>query len=226
MIKEQLFQIAKAPAMGKMVGIAFRYFSWAIPVKKLGNHKDVIAFRHPKPSYENHVILSPRRAIRDLLTLAQEPCTRYFVALWNAVTGIRETQSAYRNAYTLVANGGKRQEVQQVHFHLFTDHRMVKETPSQATNGPVIDQDDQICILKHPQPDWEIHYVIRPVAPFEETGACKDKPAYLAGVLRCIDVLDAKASIVEKGYSLVYQYRRQDKEVCPVFHVVAGKKLG
>ena len=143
-----------------------------------------------------------------------------------AVTGIRETQSAYRNAYTLVANGGKRQEVLQVHFHLFTDHRMVKETPSQATNGPVIYQDSQICILKNPQPDWEIHYVVKPAAPFEETETCKDEAAYLAGVLRCIDVLDAEASIVEKGYSLVYQYKRQNKEVCPVFHVVAGKKLG
>jgi len=225
-VKELLFQIAKAPLMGKMVGIAFRYFGWAIPVRKEKSHKDVMAFQHPKPCYENHLILSPKQPVRDLLQLAQERYHPYWIAIWRTVMELQRSQPVYSDGYTLVANGGKRQEVQQVHFHLFTGHRIVKDTPSQATNMPVIYQDDQICILKHPQPDWEIHYVIRPAAPFEKAEACKDEPAYLAGMLRCIDVLNAKASIVEKGYSLFYQYRWQNKEVCPIFHVVAGKKLG
>lgn len=85
MLKQALLHIAKAPFMGKVIGIAFRYFSRAIPVKKLYNSKDIVAFYHPKPSYKNHIVIVPKRAIANLQQLASEEFQEYFVMLLRTV---------------------------------------------------------------------------------------------------------------------------------------------
>ena len=218
MLNQWLFRIAKSPLMGSVVGNAFRYCGWAIPVKKLCGSREVIAFRHPQPSYENHVILSPKRAIRDLRQMSSDGLDGYFIRVWETAMDIRATHPEYRDAFTLVANGGKRQEVQQVHFHLFTHHDMVTEcAPEQDEN--VFCRDEDICIWAHPAPDWDIHFVTRPV----RNGA--NPSVYFKSVLCSIDRLDAEFHIMEKGYSLVCQYRHQDGDpACPVFHIVSGKK--
>ena len=77
MLKKFLFQLAKSPRMGRMVGIAFQYCGWAIPVKKIYSSQDVLAFRHPRPSYENHVIISPRKAVQNLQQLAADGACPY-----------------------------------------------------------------------------------------------------------------------------------------------------
>ncbi|MCX4341509.1 MAG: hypothetical protein OSJ72_17975, partial [Lachnospiraceae bacterium] len=65
MLKKILFRMAKSPFMGSMVGEAFQYCSRLIPVKKIYNGKEVIAFYHPQPSYQNHVIIVPKKAIKN-----------------------------------------------------------------------------------------------------------------------------------------------------------------
>ncbi len=66
MLKKVLFKITKGPFMGSMVGKVFQYCSRLILVKKIYNGKEVIAFYHPQPSYQNHVIIVPKKAIKNL----------------------------------------------------------------------------------------------------------------------------------------------------------------
>lgn len=220
MLQRLLFKLAKAPFMGKMIGTAFRYCSWFIPVKKVYNSKEIIAFYHPRPSYENHIIISPKRAVRDLQQLASEPYDIYCVRLWEAIKEIGKTHPEYNDSFVLVANGGKRQEVGQIHFHMFTNHEVVKEYSAVSSTGSVFYRDSDIYILEHPNPDWEVHFVIHPVS----SSQMEDR--YFRSVLRSIDLLDAEFHIVQRGYSLVYQYDKQKSGVeWPVFHVVSGKKL-
>lgn len=216
MLKRLLFRVAKAPMMGKVVGGAFQYCGWAIPVKKLYSSREVIAFDHPRPSYDNHLILSPKRPIRNLQQMAAEGRDEYLAKIWRAAMEIAAARPEYRDAFTLVANGGRRQEVQQVHFHMFTHHDMVKDCDAREN---VICRDGGICVLEHPAPDWEIHLVLKPARSEERP------PAYFRSVLRSMDRLDAEYHIVERGYSLVWQYRREnDDQQCPVFHLISGKK--
>ena len=219
MLDQWLFRIAKSPLMGRLVGNAFRFCGWAIPVKKVGGGREIIAFRHPQPAYENHVILSPKKAIKDLQQMASDDLDAYFMKVWETAMDIRAAHPEYRDAFTLVANGGKRQEVQQVHFHLFSHHDMVSEyaAPEQPEN--VFYRDEDSCVFAHPAPDWDIHFVTRP------TRSEADPSAYFRSVLHSIDRLDAAFHIVEKGYSLVCQYRHQDSEqACPIFHIISGSK--
>ena len=220
MLKRLLFKLAKVPFAGKLVGTMFQYCSWAVPVKKIYNSKEIIAFYHPRPNYENHLIISPKRAIANLQQMASETFSKYFVKLWEAAKDIGERHPEYNDFCALVANGGKRQEVGQIHFHMFTNHEVVKEYSAVSSTGSVFYRDSDVYILEHPNPDWEVHFVIHPVS----SSQMEDR--YFRSVLRSIDLLDAEFHIVQRGYSLVYQYDKQKSGVeWPVFHVVSGKKL-
>ncbi|MBP3578098.1 MAG: HIT family protein [Lachnospiraceae bacterium] len=138
MLKQALLHIAKVPFMGKVIGITFRYFSRAIPVKKLYNSKDIVAFYHPKPSYKNHIVIVPKRAIANLQQLASEEFQEYFVMLLRTVKKIYATYPEYQDSFVLVANGGRRQEVSQVHFHMFTDYDVVNAKWEIRSEIPVV----------------------------------------------------------------------------------------
>lgn len=226
MLKKLLFKVAKGPFMGKIVGNAFRYCSWAIPVKKVYSSKEIIAFYHPKPSYENHMIISPKRAVKNLQEMASDSLNQYFVKIWESTKDICAMHPEYNDAFVIVANGGKRQEVQQVHFHMFTSHEIVNEYSVQEQAESVFYCDRDICVLKHPNPNWEVHFVIKPILSSQTAGNKEYQYTYFRGVLHSIDLLDAECNIVQRGYSLVCQYNRQksDKE-CPAFHIVSGKKI-
>lgn len=194
MLKQVLFHIAKAPCMGKFIGIAFRYFCWAIPVKKIYNSKDVAAFYHPKPSYNNHIVIVPKRAITNLQQLASDGFQEYLVKLWEAVKKIYAAHPEYQNSFVLVANGGRRQEVSQVHFHMFTNHDVV--------NG-----------------DWEIHTEIPAASSGQITNEYFKNIMQSIDLLDKVFYIVKKGySLVYQ-----YEKKTGDIDV-PTFHIIAGKK--
>ena len=225
-VKKLLFKIAKGPFMGKIVGKAFQHCSWAIPVKKVYNSKEIIAFYHPQPSYENHMILSPKRAVKNLQQMASDSFSKYFVKIWETAKEICVMHPEYNDSFVIVANGGKRQEVQQVHFHMFTNHDIVNEYSAKEETENAFYRDRDICVLEHPNPNWEFHFVIKPVSSSQTAGDEEYKDTYFRSILHSIDLLNAEFNIVQRGYSLVYQSNqtKRDKEY-PTFHIVSGKKL-
>lgn len=210
-MKRLLFRLAKAPWMGTAVGLAFRYCAWAIPVKKVFCSREVLAFAHPKPAYPNHVIISPRRPVQTLLHMAAGHAGD-FIEVWEAAQAIRAERPVYHDGFTLVANGGKRQEVQQVHFHMFTDHIMVDACTGQA--GSMVFRDDDVCVTEHPQSRQACHLMIQP--------AGQPTAAYFKGVLRYLAALDSRCGLVQRGYSLVCQ--QKGDSAYPVFHILAGNR--
>lgn len=227
MFKKLLFKIAKGPFMGKMVGNAFQHCSWAIPVKKVYSSKEIIAFYHPQPSYEKHIIISPKRAIKNLQQMALDSYSKYFVKIWETAKDICVMYPEYNDSFAIVANGGKRQEVQQVHFHMFiTNHEIVNEYFVQEQAESVFYSDRDICVLEHPNPNWEVHFVMKPISSSQMAGNEEYKYTYFRSILRSIDLLNVEFNIVQRGYSLVYQHKncKSDKKY-PIFHVVSGKKL-
>ena len=226
MLKKLLFRIAKGPFIGKIVGNAFQYCSLIIPVKKVYNSKEIIAFYHPRPSYENHIIISPKRAIKNLQQMALDNFKEYFVKIWETAKDICVIHPEYNDSFMLVANGGKRQEVQQVHFHMFTNHEIVNEYSAWEQAEDVFYSDRDICVLEHPIPDWEIHFVIKPISSSQMAESEEYKHTYFRNILHSIDLLNVEFNIMQRGYSLVYQYNKQKNNMeCPIFHIVSGEKL-
>ena len=51
MLRKLLFRLAKHPRSGRLIGLAFQYCPWAIPVQKVYCTREAVAFRHPRPAY-------------------------------------------------------------------------------------------------------------------------------------------------------------------------------
>ena len=194
-LQKLLFKIAKAPFMGKFVGIAFRYFSWAIPVKKVYSSREIIAFYHPKQSYKNHIIILPKKVIANLQQLASDCFCEYFVKIWEAVKEISEMHPEYKDSFVLVVNGGRRQEVSQVHFHMFTEHDVVNS-------------------------EWENHYVIPTISEVQITKAYVRTILHSINSLDAeLNIVQRGYSFVYQFNS------QENDRNCPVFHIISGKKL-
>lgn len=116
-ISKKLFSLAKTPLGDLIVGIAFGKFSNLLPVKRIKETPKVIAFWHPKPFWEKHILIIPKRQIRNITSLRYEDGEHLYEVFKVAGQIVKEL-GWEKEGYSLLVNGGKRQEVNQLHFHL------------------------------------------------------------------------------------------------------------
>lgn len=119
-MKKLLFRIARLKIMGTFVGFIFTYFPFLVPVKKILQNEKAVSFNHPVASYPNHILIIPRKIARNIFYLSDE----YFLEIIEMAIKIREKDS---RDFVLLINGGKRQDVMQAHFHLFTENLVSKK---------------------------------------------------------------------------------------------------
>ncbi|OGC51265.1 hypothetical protein A2982_04125 [candidate division WWE3 bacterium RIFCSPLOWO2_01_FULL_39_13] len=101
-----------------MVGIAFGTpLSKLLPIKRVKETDKVLAFWHPKPFWEKHILLVPKKHIKSLDTLKDED-SEYIKEVYKVARDIVIELGWNETEYTILTNGGTRQEVNQIHFHL------------------------------------------------------------------------------------------------------------
>lgn len=118
-----LFSLVKSPLGDLIVGLAFGKISKSLPVKRVKETDKVIAFWHPKPFWEKHIVIVPKKAIKSLTSISQSDLEYLSEILVVAKEIVKELDW---KEYTLLVNGGTRQEVNQIHFHLQTGGQIVK----------------------------------------------------------------------------------------------------
>lgn len=116
-LSKLLFSLAKSPVGDLIVGTAFGRLSGLLPVTRVKETDKVIAFWHPKPFWKKHILLVPKKAIKSLTGLKEEDYA-YIMEIYRVAKEIVEEFNWVDTGYTILANGGARQEVNQVHFHL------------------------------------------------------------------------------------------------------------
>ena len=72
-----------------------------------------VSFPHPSASYQDHVLIIPRKVARNVFCLSPDD----FIDIINMAAEVRKDDN---RDYVLLINGGSRQDVMQAHFHLFT----------------------------------------------------------------------------------------------------------
>ncbi len=92
--------------------------SFLIPVARLRETSSLIAFHHPSPSYEFHVLIVPKREVASLAQL--DPSDTIFLTDLYATTQSL-VDEFHLQAYRLIVNGGKFQDFPHLHFHLISD---------------------------------------------------------------------------------------------------------
>lgn len=116
-MSKRLFALAKTPVGDLIVGLAFGKFSKLLPVKRIKETENVIAFWHPKPFWEKHILIVPKKAIPKLTSLSQNDYP-FLMEVYKVTEEIVSELGWEKAGYSLITNGGTRQEVNQLHFHL------------------------------------------------------------------------------------------------------------
>jgi len=91
--------------------------SFVIPVKRLRETDTLIAFYHPKPSYDFHVLLVPKKAVASLQELDSKD-SAFLTELYSTVQSLIDEFQL--SAWRLIVNGGEYQDFPQLHFHLIS----------------------------------------------------------------------------------------------------------
>jgi len=107
--------MAKTPLGDYIVGTTFESLSNALPVKRVYENKLIIAFWHPRPFWEKHIVIVPKKKIKNIASIKNDDqalINEVFVSVKDIVQKLGWTE------YTLLVNGGNRQEINQIHFHL------------------------------------------------------------------------------------------------------------
>lgn len=102
----------------RLIGWIFAHMSFLIPVKRLRETPNLLAFHHPSPSYQFHVLIVPKRQVDSLASLDAQD-TAFLTDLYAAVQSL--VDEFHLKAYRLIVNGGEYQDFPHLHFHLISD---------------------------------------------------------------------------------------------------------
>jgi histidine triad (HIT) family protein len=104
-----------------------RPFSWILthgatllPVNRLRETATLVAFYHPQPVYETHILLVPKRPYPNLMALDPDD-TALLQELMQTVQSLVQELGLEQGGYRLITNGGTFQDVPHLHFHLIAD---------------------------------------------------------------------------------------------------------
>lgn len=112
-----LFRLARTPLAGYLVGLAFTYFSFAIPARRLRETATLVAFHHPQPSYPIHILIVAKQPLADI-TAVSETDVAFMQDLFAVTASLVAELGLGSAGYRLISNGGAFQDVKHLHFHL------------------------------------------------------------------------------------------------------------
>jgi diadenosine tetraphosphate (Ap4A) HIT family hydrolase len=216
------FKIALHPTVGSLVGYGFEYVAPLLPVQKLFLTSKTIVFYHPHPAWKTHYLIVPRKKIKNLFWLTEAPRHDYFRdVLLCAAKVIGEKLEP--SSYALIVNGGKRQDVLQVHFHLTGEERYVE--PLENVPKDVLLETPSFTFHQLSQATSNLHFVYVPKIDLPPLSKLtKDDVARINFSLN-LSELERRFGLAQKGFSLVFQEASSFEQKHFVIHLVAGGPL-
>lgn len=152
-LSRNLFTLSRSGFVAPVVRLGFARFSWLLPVRRVLSTSELLAFHHPRPSWETHILIVPKRGIAGLLAIGEREAP-YLSAMLMAAGEI--APSLNRESLSLVLNGGAWQDVGQLHAHLIAgDDDLRFEEPVSIETG----------VRMHPHPARRFHAIITPPSP-------------------------------------------------------------
>jgi hypothetical protein len=86
-----------------VIGWIFAHMSFVLPVKRLRETATLMAFHHPKPAYQFHVLLVPKKAVTSLMEFDPTDTT-FLTDLYSTVQSL--VDEFQLPAWRLIVNGG------------------------------------------------------------------------------------------------------------------------
>lgn len=131
-----LFSLAKS-GLGKfIVSLGFTTpLSKILPVKKVYEDDQVLAFYHPKPFWEIHIVIVPKTGIVSLDTLKPASSALMGHICLVAARLVKEL-NLVNQGYRLLTNGGRYQKVKYMHFHLGAGRQLQTDEDGSNNSTP------------------------------------------------------------------------------------------
>jgi diadenosine tetraphosphate (Ap4A) HIT family hydrolase len=185
--------------MGKVVGFLFTYMSSLIPVRKLINDKQLIGFFHPVPSYDQHILIIPKKIIGSIFDISDE---KLFEDIIKTAIDLSERIKWGNDCIVLCANGGKRQDVKQVHFHLFSTKSMYADEFIKDSHMYEIEiESTHQIIVREYKSKKAIEIVNRTRTESDENYI----HCLVLGIMETINLLNSKFDLNSTGFTLKLQ---------------------
>lgn len=115
-----LLRLARSPVARFFIGWIFAHMSFALPLQRLRETETLVAFHHPKPAYPTHILIVPKKALRSLADIG-ETDSAFLADLFQTAQSLVAELQLESAGYRLIVNGGKYQDVPQLHFHLISE---------------------------------------------------------------------------------------------------------
>lgn len=117
-----MFHLARSRIGRFLVGWIFAHMSFAIPLHHLYETKSLVAFYHPRPVYPVHILIVPKQAVTNLgeLRAGDQFSIVFLTDLLTCTQKLVNELCLAEAGYRLIVNGGKFQDVAQLHFHLIS----------------------------------------------------------------------------------------------------------
>jgi histidine triad (HIT) family protein len=211
-----LFKLARIKIFGFLVGFCFQYLHFLFPLKWLKKSKYALALPHPKPFWQNHAVVVPKKVIPTLLTLTKPNNQTHLKEILRLISELAK-QPPYNKGYGVCVNGGSRQDVYQVHFHLFS-----QTEAKPLTLDKLAYQKDDISLYQPCQPDCEVHLVVKMETKLSLLSGEGQSIENLVEIFKLLPELTGKFNLVELGYSLVLA---ETRDTGLVGYITAGKTL-
>jgi histidine triad (HIT) family protein len=119
-MKALLFNFARLRLFSWVVPLAIPVMNFLIQAEKIYESGTLLAFYHPQPSYPVHILIVPKKAIASLAEIRDED-QEFMRDLFRCIRILVNDLSLNEPGYRLISNGGKFQEIPQLHFHLVSE---------------------------------------------------------------------------------------------------------
>lgn len=217
MVSRLLFRASRSALAGPIVRFGFTYLSPLIPVRRLVTTRELTPFHHPRPSWDTHVLLVPRVGISNILDVRP--------ARVGVIAGIlRQARRIGREVYdgtgpmSLMVNGGRYQDVGQLHFHLIRGAGVaplvsIPDAPRSA---------EAVAGMPHPDPQREFHHLFRLAMP---EGVVREdfipSDAQIRSLLDQVDAAVTRHELRPRGFTLVARANGSNLDYS-TFHLISG----
>ncbi len=232
MLKQFLFKIARSRLSAHFIGFAFQHFSALMPLKRHFENTLVIVFSHPKPCFDLNLLVVPKKRIPAFSSLQLDKPEDRLSALSIFETARTTASQKSLSCFTLMINGGRYQEVPQLHLHLIQGSkedplRLGIEEPASPPADAGNLSASLVSAYPHPRPARAFHYVVSAGHALPELHLLDfSKPAQTALLIDCY--VYAQSIISEfslSAYTLAIRVNTTNPGKGLILHILSGDRL-
>lgn len=225
MVANFLFRLARGRMIDPMVRWSFAHLSSVLPVRRVASTSTVLAFHHPRPWREHHLLLVPKTGIASFMALdpSREPLVTDVLILAESLAASLSPNAG--GPIGLVVNGGADQEVGQLHFHLVAGPGVPSYSCPETMQTATLLAASEIVVFDHPNPTRETHLVLRlGSSPLSRTTQDPIAAAQVLSLIAATQALVRRFGLIRRGFSLIAGGMNTGLDYS-CFHLVSGQSL-